>query len=139
MRSLMVKPMFLKLARGRWPRGDPVRAILTRVFFVLCLVVPAIVTIGCGSSYSAQSTTTGTTAQTITFGALPGVTDGVAPITLTATASSGLPVSYAVTGPATVSGSTLTVTGAGSVTVTASQAGNSTCLLPPRLSRKRSR
>jgi hypothetical protein len=34
-------------------------------------------------------------------------------------------VSYAVTGPATVSGSTLTITGAGSVTVTASQAGNS--------------
>ena len=52
------------------------------------------------------------------------MTYGVAPITLTATASSGLPVSYTVTGPATVSGSTLTITGAGSVTVTASQAGN---------------
>jgi Protein of unknown function (DUF3443) len=102
-----------------------VRAILTRAFFVLCLIVPAIVTIGCGSSTPAQSTTTVAVAQTITFGALPGVTDGVAPITLTATASSGLAVSYAVTGPATVSGSTLTITGAGSVTVTASQAGNS--------------
>ena len=52
---------------------------------------------------------------------------GVAPITLTATATSGLPVSYFVTsGPATVSGSTLTITGAGSVTVEATQAGNST-------------
>jgi len=66
------------------------------------------------------------TAQTITFNPLSPVTYGVAPITLTATASSGLPVSYAVTGPATVSGSTLTITGAGSVTVTASQAGNAT-------------
>ncbi|MGC2420079.1 MAG: malectin domain-containing carbohydrate-binding protein [Candidatus Acidiferrales bacterium] len=62
--------------------------------------------------------------QTITFGPLPGVTYGVVPIALTASASSGLPVSYSATGPATVSGSTLTITGAGFVTVTASQAGN---------------
>ncbi len=66
----------------------------------------------------------GQTNQTITFGALPNVIYGVSPITLTATASSGLPVSYTVTGPATVSSSTLTVTGAGTVAVTASQAGN---------------
>jgi CSLREA domain-containing protein len=64
-------------------------------------------------------------AQTITFGALSGETYGASPITLSATASSGLAVSYAVTGPATVSGSTLTITGTGLVTVTASQAGNS--------------
>ena len=63
--------------------------------------------------------------QTITFAALPSVTYGVSPIGLTATASSGLPVSYTVTGPATVSGSTLTITGTGTVKVTASQAGNS--------------
>jgi len=62
--------------------------------------------------------------QTITFAALPSVTYGVGAMTLRATASSGLPVSYLVTGPATVSGSTLTITGAGGVTVTASQAGN---------------
>ena len=63
--------------------------------------------------------------QTITFPALPNVTYGVGPITLTATASSHLPVSYTVTGPATLNGSTLTITGAGMVTVTASQPGNS--------------
>ena len=63
-------------------------------------------------------------AQTITFGVLPNVPYGTAPITLTATASSGLAVSYSVTGPATVSGSKLTITGVGPVTVTASQAGN---------------
>jgi hypothetical protein len=43
---------------------------------------------------------------------------------LTATASSGLPVTYTVSGPASVSGSTLNVTGTGPVTVTAAQAGN---------------
>ena len=62
--------------------------------------------------------------QTITFPALPNVTYGVSPITLTAIASSGLPVSYTVQGPASISGSALTITGAGSVTVTASQTGN---------------
>jgi hypothetical protein len=65
--------------------------------------------------------------QTITFNPLPTVTYGAAPITLGATASSRLPVSYKVTGPATLSGyndSVLTITGAGKITVTASQAGN---------------
>ena len=71
-------------------------------------------------------TVTGGEAQTVTFGALPGTTYGAAPITLTATASSGLLVTYTVIGPATVSGSILSVTGAGVVTVTAQQGGNST-------------
>jgi subtilase family serine protease len=63
--------------------------------------------------------------QTINFPALPNpVAVGVAPITLQATATSGLPVSYAVSGPASLSGSTLTILAGGSVTVTASQAGN---------------
>ena len=63
--------------------------------------------------------------QTITFPSPGNQTYGVAPITLTATASSGLSVSYSVTaGPATVSGNTLTLTGAGSVTIQASQSGN---------------
>jgi autotransporter-associated beta strand protein len=67
----------------------------------------------------------GGTSQTITF-ANPGTqTYGVAPITLGATASSGLTVTYLVTsGPATVAGNQLTITGTGSVTVQASQTGN---------------
>ena len=65
------------------------------------------------------------TTQTITFGALPNVTFGAAPITLSATASSGLAVSFTlVSGPATLAGNVLTITGAGSVTVQATQAGN---------------
>ena len=63
--------------------------------------------------------------QAITF-ANPGAQTYGIPLTLTATASSGLTVSYAVTGPATLSGSTLTFNGVGSVTVTASQTGNGT-------------
>jgi CSLREA domain-containing protein len=66
--------------------------------------------------------------QTITFPspATP-LTYGAAPITLTATASSTLPVTFAlVSGPATLSGSTLRVTGAGTIVVEASQGGNAT-------------
>ena len=68
----------------------------------------------------------GGTAQTISF-TLPGTEPYGTPITLGATASSGLPVNYyKVTGPATVSGGILTFTGLGSVTVTAYQGGNTT-------------
>ena len=64
--------------------------------------------------------------QTITFGALAAKANGDAPFTLGATASSGLAVSYASsnTAVATVSGSTVTIVGAGTTTITASQAGN---------------
>ena len=66
--------------------------------------------------------------QTITFPALvdPSAADTDAPIPLLAASSSGLPISYTVTGPATLSGSGVKVTGYGTVSVTASQAGNST-------------
>jgi hypothetical protein len=64
--------------------------------------------------------------QTISFAALPSKTYGDASFTLSATASSGLPVSYvsANTNVATISGSTVTIRGAGTASITASQAGN---------------
>jgi uncharacterized repeat protein (TIGR03803 family) len=68
----------------------------------------------------------GTTAQTITFPAIANQTLGTGPVALGASASSGLAVTYTVSGPATLSGSSLTLTGVGTVKVTASQAGNST-------------
>ncbi|MDR3734173.1 MAG: MBG domain-containing protein [Acidobacteriaceae bacterium] len=71
-------------------------------------------------------TITGTTPQTITFAALPGVTYGNAPVVLTATSSSSLALTYSVTGPAMLSGSTVVITGTGTVSVTASQLGNNT-------------
>ncbi len=60
--------------------------------------------------------------QTITF-PQPASSTYPGSVTLAATASSGLSVSYTVEGPATLSGSTLTYTGPGTVQVTASQAG----------------
>jgi len=64
--------------------------------------------------------------QTITFNSLPAVAYGAATLNLTATASSGLDVSYVSSDAtvATVSGSTVTILKAGSTTITASQAGN---------------
>lgn len=62
--------------------------------------------------------------QTIVFGALTKRTYGDAPFTLGATASSSLPVTYATAAPCAVSGATLTINGAGTCTITASQAGN---------------
>ena len=63
--------------------------------------------------------------QTISFSALVNQTYGAPQVNLTATASSNLPVSFAIiSGPATISGSVLTITGAGTVVVEASQDGN---------------
>jgi len=64
--------------------------------------------------------------QIITFGTLPVMVYGDAPFTLTASASSGLPVSYvsADTTVATVTGNTVSILKAGSTLLTASQTGN---------------
>jgi hypothetical protein len=62
--------------------------------------------------------------QTITFGALAGKTFGDPAFSVSATASSGLTVSFGVTGNCSIAGALVTITGAGSCTVTASQAGN---------------
>ncbi len=65
--------------------------------------------------------------QTIAFQPIADKTYGDAPFAVTAAASSGLPVTFSIgSGPATVSGSTVTITGAGPVTVRALQAGNDT-------------
>jgi hypothetical protein len=66
--------------------------------------------------------------QVITFTApLPQTYSVGKTVYLQATASSGLPVVFAVSaGPATVSGNQMTLTGAGVVQVTATQPGNST-------------
>ncbi|MEZ2446477.1 MBG domain-containing protein, partial [Chitinophaga sp. RCC_12] len=69
--------------------------------------------------------TVGLTSQAITFPAITNKTYGDAAFTLSATSSSTLAVSYSVvSGPATISGNTVTITGAGSVTIAADQAGN---------------
>jgi len=83
---------------------------------------------GCGGGASKPAANGPTLqAQTIVF-TVPttSVTYGASPISLGATASSGLPVTYTVTGPATQSAGKLTFTGAGTVNVAASQVGNAT-------------
>ena len=66
-----------------------------------------------------------TLTQTITFGALSGKTFTNIPFTVSATASSGLSPTFTIlSGPATISGNTVTLTGVGTVVVRASQAGN---------------
>ena len=71
-------------------------------------------------TYASGTLTVSTASQTITFPA-PGNLSYGGSVTLSATASSGLPVSYSISGPATLSGSTLTATGVGNVSITASQ------------------
>ncbi|MDQ3817288.1 MAG: Ig-like domain-containing protein, partial [Acidobacteriota bacterium] len=64
--------------------------------------------------------------QTITFNALSNKTYGDADFTLNALASSGLNVTFQIiSGPATIYGNTVHITGAGTVTVRASQSGDS--------------
>jgi len=62
--------------------------------------------------------------QTIVFPALAAKTFGDADVALSATASSGLAVSLAVSGNCTLSGTTVHITGAGSCTANASQPGD---------------
>ncbi|HNB80728.1 MAG TPA: YDG domain-containing protein, partial [Chitinophagaceae bacterium] len=64
--------------------------------------------------------------QSISFAALPGKSLGDPPFALTATATSGLPVSYTSSNNAvaSISGNMVTINGIGTCTITASQAGN---------------
>jgi sugar lactone lactonase YvrE len=75
---------------------------------------------------SSVSLTSVQASQTITFTAPTSpVTVGVAPIALSATASSGLPVAFSViSGPGSISGSSLGIDGPGTIVVAANQAGN---------------
>ena len=75
---------------------------------------------------ASSGNTVGKANQTITFGTLVAKTVGDAPSALTATASSGLAVSYVSSAPgvASVDGSTVTSVAAGTTHITASQAGD---------------
>lgn len=76
-------------------------------------------------------------AQTIAFPNPGSSVFGRAPVALSATSNSGLPVTYAlIGGPATLAGNIVTLTGVGTVEIEASQPGNATYLaaLPVRVS-----
>jgi hypothetical protein len=76
-------------------------------------------------------------AQTITFPTIPDQTFGAVDFNVPATASSGLPVTFgaAPASVCTISGSTVHLTGAGSCTISADQAGNANFLPAPEVLR----
>lgn len=78
------------------------------------------------SSVAQELVVNGKQSQTITFNALPIKTFGDANFNLTATASSSLNVSYTSSdvSVASISGTTVTIVGAGSAVITASQSGD---------------
>ena len=80
------------------------------------------------SSNSLSLTIAGGTPQTISFGALPDVAVGAPAFTVSATASSGLPVTFTSSTLAvcTVSGTTVTIVTAGGCSITAVQPGDAT-------------
>lgn len=78
------------------------------------------------ASATTSACSAGGSSQTIAFNALPNKTVGDAPFPLSATASSGLSVNYIATGNCEIwwPGPRVNLTGVGSCTITASQAGN---------------
>jgi hypothetical protein len=72
--------------------------------------------------------------QTISFAPLANKTFGEPPFGVSATANSGLSVSFIIlSGPATLSGNNVTLDGTGTVTVRASQGGNSSYNAAPNV------
>ena len=95
-----------------------------------------------GSPYYASSTSatvveTVKNTQSIAFPSpQTPVSLGIGPILLSATATSGLPVSFSVlSGPGTINGNLLTLTGLGNVIVAADQAGNANYSSAPQVTR----
>ncbi len=82
-----------------------------------------------------QSFTVSSATQTISFSTLVNKVLAQSPVTLSATASSGLPVTFSTTTPTvcTVSGTTLTLLTAGICTVDANQAGNANYTAAPQV------
>jgi len=89
----------------------------------------------CGDANAAVTITAAS--QTITFPAIGSKTLGDTPFTISATASSGLPVTFSslTTSVCTVSGNVVTLAGAGTCTIAADQAGDSSFGAAPRVTR----
>jgi len=79
------------------------------------------------TSVKGTATLTLKATPTLTFTTIPAKTYGVAPFTVSASSASSGAITYSVTsGPATISGSTVTITGVGAVVLGASQASTTT-------------
>ena len=90
--------------------------------------------LGSPNAYNLVESTAWLKSQTISWSQQGPYTYGQTPVALTATASSGLAVTYTVSsGPGTINGSTLTITGAGSIVIDANQAGNGAYAAAPQV------
>lgn len=78
---------------------------------------------------------TGHLRQAIVLGLIPNQAFTTKPIVLRALSTAGLPVTYTVAGPATISGNKLTFTGVGQVTLRAAQSGNARFAPAPTVTR----
>ena len=76
------------------------------------------------SNNGASDVTTILPPQTLTFAPIPDHLMSDPPFTVTATSSSGLPVTFTAAGNCSVSGATVTLTNIGSCSITATQPGN---------------
>ncbi|EDN69836.1 VCBS [Beggiatoa sp. PS] len=93
----------------------------------VCIEITPIASSEASPGITVLATTTniiGKIEQTISFGALTDKTESNPPFTISATADSGLTVSFSATGNCTVSNDTVTLTNSGNCTITASQIGD---------------
>jgi len=123
--GLLAEPFYLP--RDPDQDGFADRKIIATSFGTGAYNMTALVgSISAGGIATASASGATTSPQTISFAAIPSKTVGDS-FTLGATASSSLPVSYSSSNPsvATVAENVVTIVGSGSVTITASQGGNS--------------
>lgn len=117
-------------AKRLWRLSGPIGAIV---------LVSGIIVASPGFSGSASADPT---TQTISFAALANMQLGDAPFTVSATATSGLPVSFSIPNSASgvctstgTDGSTISLVGVGTCTVQADQAGDATYAQAPSVQR----
>lgn len=117
----------------QWRKGGTAIQGATGSSFTIASAAPGdagsydvMVTNAQGSTTSSAATlNVGKIAQSINFSLPTSMTYTANPISLNASATSGLPVSFSIiSGPATVTGDQLTLSGAGSITIAAAQAGD---------------
>jgi hypothetical protein len=103
--------------------------LIPSTFGVVTVTIPAGAAPDASGNVAAAASTFATTfiqkqSQTINFDSLPDVSYGTPSIPISATATSGLAVTFGASGSCSVAGTTVTINAVGGCTVTASQGGN---------------
>lgn len=102
-----------------------------------CVATNAVASVASNAASLTVTSSSNKIEQTITFAASAGKTYGDSAFTLSATASSGLPVTLTSLSPGVISlnGNTAVIVGAGAAVIRASQSGNATYLAAPSVDR----